>query len=375
MQKQPRIFLAFSSLNGGPIAAVLKDLLTSPEIDADVRLWRDSFPPGGTTIGTLGDEADRADYAILILTDDDEVIAAKNGNKQWAPRDNIVFEFGLFSGRIGSERCIAVCDEAKPLKLPTDISGVNLATYDSRVGGDLGNAFAPAWKKIRSRIGGKLRSKASESERAAWDAAREFSQHIAGDWWAFRDWDKDSLSLVHVSIDALSSMPRISGNNFGRDGIARAHWDSVASCVLASEGRLYYYFTGHHLPRNPGGGSASEKYHGFTEYTFDSPYEYPMTGKGEISDRNLRRRWVRTDLTLRLERCTDEADRRKISSLTQQRSRRSSRNWFRRCLGGAVCSIDSLGRRSNSGRSSRRSLLGSIDQVRHRGLHRAHRPP
>ena len=46
------------------------------------------------------------------------------------PRDNIVFELGLFMGRLGRERTFIVRPESGPLKIPSDLSGISTATFD-----------------------------------------------------------------------------------------------------------------------------------------------------------------------------------------------------------------------------------------------------
>jgi len=53
------------------------------------------------------------------------------GTKNLAPRDNIVFELGLFAGQLGRERTFAVAldSEKEGLKLPSDFAGVMHATY------------------------------------------------------------------------------------------------------------------------------------------------------------------------------------------------------------------------------------------------------
>ena len=46
------------------------------------------------------------------------------------PRDNIVFELGLFMGRLGPERTFIVRPSSSPLKIPSDLAGVSAALFD-----------------------------------------------------------------------------------------------------------------------------------------------------------------------------------------------------------------------------------------------------
>lgn len=90
---------------------------------ADVNVWTDVFDLGDTNIETLFRQLDRSDYAVLVTTCDDKV----RGREKPAARDNVLFEAGLFMGRLGRKRTFLVCDE--DLRLPSDLSGVTVATF------------------------------------------------------------------------------------------------------------------------------------------------------------------------------------------------------------------------------------------------------
>jgi hypothetical protein len=98
------------------------------ENDAEVTLWdEDFFGIGSTFIETLVNALPRFDFAILILTSDD-LINSRN-EENFGPRDNVIFELGLFMGRLGRERTFFIHQSNAAVKIPTDLSGVTSATY------------------------------------------------------------------------------------------------------------------------------------------------------------------------------------------------------------------------------------------------------
>ena len=51
------------------------------------------------------------------------------GEPQPSPRDNVVFEAGLFTALLGTERTFYIVDQAGT-KIPTDWAGLGYLTYD-----------------------------------------------------------------------------------------------------------------------------------------------------------------------------------------------------------------------------------------------------
>jgi CRP/FNR family transcriptional regulator, cyclic AMP receptor protein len=93
------------------------------------QLWtKGVFQLSQTTIEDLIRISTECDFAVLFLTPDD--ITASRGRRRASPRDNIVFELGLFMGAIGRERTYIVVPKGTELKLPTDLLGVTHASYD-----------------------------------------------------------------------------------------------------------------------------------------------------------------------------------------------------------------------------------------------------
>jgi predicted nucleotide-binding protein len=67
------------------------------------------------------------------------------------PRDNVIFELGLFLGRLGPGRTFMVRPRGVDLLLPTDLLGVEAADYDPD-DDDLPSALGTAAYRIKRAI-------------------------------------------------------------------------------------------------------------------------------------------------------------------------------------------------------------------------------
>ena len=139
---KPSVFIGSSSEGLDAARAVELQL----NRDCEVRLWpHDVFQLGQSCLESLVNELERVEFAVLIITPDDT--RNKRGNEAKIPRDNVVFEMGLFMGRLGRQRAFAIADGAAIL--PTDLEGINVARYNAdRADGSLDNALSPAVTKI-----------------------------------------------------------------------------------------------------------------------------------------------------------------------------------------------------------------------------------
>ena len=122
-----RIFLGCSS-ESIAVGEVLKAGLESSGIE--VRLWTDGvFRPSTFALESLEAELARADFAALVLAPDDTVVSRDVCSP--APRDNVVFELGLFMGALGHARTFLVLPESSANKLPSDLAGLTYVTYEA----------------------------------------------------------------------------------------------------------------------------------------------------------------------------------------------------------------------------------------------------
>lgn len=92
------------------------------------------FGLGKFTLDVLIQATREHDFAVLVLTSDD--FLNQRGVPTNVPRDNVIFELGLFMGAIGKERSFIVHD--KGITLPTDLDGVTRASFSTL---DLNSAY------------------------------------------------------------------------------------------------------------------------------------------------------------------------------------------------------------------------------------------
>lgn len=122
----PNIFICSSSEKVAIAKKIQSGLKPFPCL---VRVWTDGvFRPMRYTLEDLEREVLECDFAVALVADDDVVRSRKS--QSVAPRDNVIFELGLFMGQIGRERTFMVVPRKKRLKLPSDLFGLNPIKYD-----------------------------------------------------------------------------------------------------------------------------------------------------------------------------------------------------------------------------------------------------
>jgi CRP/FNR family transcriptional regulator, cyclic AMP receptor protein len=136
---KPRIFIGSSS-ESLKLANKLKACFAKDPFVAKV--WANGiFTPGHSYIEALETEKSLADFAVLFLGPEDKVIS--RGIKADAPRDNLIFELGLFMGAMNSKRALMVLPKGVHLKLPSDLDGITSIRYNPK-------NLASAAKELRS---------------------------------------------------------------------------------------------------------------------------------------------------------------------------------------------------------------------------------
>ncbi|HWJ89279.1 MAG TPA: TIR domain-containing protein [Pelagibacterium sp.] len=116
-----------------------------------VRLWtNDVFKVASYSIESLETELDDSDFAVAIAHSDDTTLY--RGQDWPTPRDNVVFELGMFMGRLGRTRAILMEPREDKVRLPSDLAGVTTIPYSYQAGKDAAAIMAPACNALRSHF-------------------------------------------------------------------------------------------------------------------------------------------------------------------------------------------------------------------------------
>ena len=108
------------------------------------------FFAGGYSLEALEKVVSESDFAVAIAQADD--IVDSRGSSYPTLRDNVLFELGLFMGRLTRYRTILVHSRATGLKLPSDLQGLTLLAYDPGTLKDLPALLGPACNDIRKIV-------------------------------------------------------------------------------------------------------------------------------------------------------------------------------------------------------------------------------
>ena len=223
---KPRIFLGSS----GKQQKLLQALTRGLEDVAHVEPWTTAFNPGTTTLERLLELVREVDFAAFVFAQDDWTTNSPpasdlSGAGQASPRDNVIFEAGLFGAALGMRRTFIL--HASGAKLPSDLLGLTRVCYE---------ATTPAEMKV---INQKLR-KAIENE---WRAAR-----IEGLWWQFSLTERtahepSTISLLRISRDRDGAL-EVAGRGWQEDGTLSARYQSEATKERKDPPGVFYYWKG-----------------------------------------------------------------------------------------------------------------------------------
>jgi hypothetical protein len=224
---KPRIFLGSS----GKQEKLLQALTLGLEDVAHVEPWTTSFNPGTTTLERLLELTHEVDFAAFVFAQDDWTTNSPpasdpSGSGQASPRDNVVFEAGLFGGVLGMRRTFIL--HASGSKLPSDLLGLTCVRYDE--------ATAATEMSI---VNQKLRKAIANEGRVA---------RIEGWWWQFSLTERSArepsaLGLLRISRDRDGRL-ELTGRAWQEDGRLSARYWSEAAKEKKDPSGVFYYWKG-----------------------------------------------------------------------------------------------------------------------------------
>ena len=224
---KPRLFLGSSGKQEKLLHALIRGLGDV----ADVEPWTTSFNPGVSTLERLLELTREVDFAAFIFARDDwttdtPATAPDVAAGQASPRDNVVFEAGLFGGVLGMRRTFIL--HAHGAKLPTDLLGLTAVRYPPEM-------TAADMRGVNQ----KLRHAMEEEGRLA---------RIEGAWWQFSLTERtakepSALGLLKIARDRSGSLA-LAGRSWAADGRLSAHYRSEATREKDDASALFYYWKG-----------------------------------------------------------------------------------------------------------------------------------
>lgn len=122
---KPRIFIGSSSENIEIAEAISTNLsaISFPEV------WDQCMSTlSQSTLTNLVDAIQNYDFAIFIFGAEDTTIIRED--KFLTVRDNVIFETGLFMGKLGIDHVFFVKPQSKEIHLPSDLLGITYGVYD-----------------------------------------------------------------------------------------------------------------------------------------------------------------------------------------------------------------------------------------------------
>src|SRR4029450_2024949 len=226
---KPRIFLGSS----GKQAKLLQAITRGLEDVADVEPWTTTFNPGRSTLDRLCELSQEVDFAAFVFAQDDWTMTDASQSGEASPRDNVVFEAGLFGGALGLRRTFIL--HAIGSKLPSDLLGLTSVRYDP----------ATSSAEVRA-INQKLR-KAIETEGRRGP--------VEGLWWQLsltlgRDGDPAGGGRLLRSARRGAGGWNVTGRAWQEDGTLSARYWSEAAKERRDPAGILYFWKGER-PRHP----------------------------------------------------------------------------------------------------------------------------
>jgi hypothetical protein len=211
---------------------LLRAIARGLEEVAEVEPWTTTFNPGRSTLDRLVELSQEVDFAAFVFAQDDWTTSDASQSGQASPRDNVVFEAGLFGGALGIRRTFIL--HAEGSKLPSDLLGLTTVRYNAASGPAEVRAIS---EKLCNVIG-------TEGRRGL----------VEGLWWQLSltirtEEEPSAVSLLSISRDRDGGLT-VNGRSWQEDGTLSARYWSDAAKERRDPAGIFYFWRGER-PRDP----------------------------------------------------------------------------------------------------------------------------
>jgi predicted nucleotide-binding protein len=143
----PKLFI----ISSAEALGVAREVQAQLDRDVFSTVWPDGvFFAGGYPLEALEKAVSESDFAVAIAQPDD--VVESRGTTQPTLRDNVLFELGLFMGKLSRHRAILLHPRVTALKLPSDLQGLTLLSYTPGKPDELPARLGPACNEIRKIV-------------------------------------------------------------------------------------------------------------------------------------------------------------------------------------------------------------------------------
>ena len=145
--ERPKLFI-ISSVEALDVA---NELQSGLQHDVLATVWTNGvFWASAYPLEALENAVSQSDFAVAVALFEDMV--ESRGERRRTLRDNVLFELGIFMGRLGRRRTILVYPRLSDLKLPSDLHGLTPAAFAPGKPEDLPARMGPVCTEIRKIV-------------------------------------------------------------------------------------------------------------------------------------------------------------------------------------------------------------------------------
>ena len=227
-KSKPTVFIGSSHESLYVVETIAKAL----KEDAQVRPWTDTdlFPAGEFILNSLLRQAQLFDFAVMVFGPDDIVLSGDD--KISVPRDNVVFELGLFMSQLEQERALLVVPNAlhRRIKILSDLGGLKAVDYEpprTRSHKNLIRALHEPIKQIRKRI--KEKGPRPTAPAVVYQGPKDVLDiGSAATEFFERAWkDGQTATVRNIALDMGSTWDIIHGRLLANPNVRNLDWRSV----------------------------------------------------------------------------------------------------------------------------------------------------